>query len=102
MQKKIFTKAVLKKTNSINDVIKNLSKTGLQICFICDGKKLIGTVTDGDIRRAILKKISLETPIQKIMNVNYISINSNSSKKAKTLMNLNKINQIPVIDKKKI
>ena len=100
MQKKIFTKAVLKKTNSLNEAIKNLSKTGLQICFICEGKKLIGTITDGDIRRAILKKKNLETRIKEVMNKNYIFIKKNSSiKKAKTLMNLYKINQIPVIDK---
>ena len=102
MQKKIFTKAILKKTNSLNDAIKNLSKTGLQICFICDGKKLIGTITDGDIRRAILKKKNLETKIKEVMSENYIFIQKNSSiKKAKILMNLYKINQIPVIDKNK-
>ncbi len=101
MKKIFFSKSLIKKSSSIKDAIRNLSSTNLQICFVCEGKKLLGTVTDGDIRRAILKKISLETSIQKIMNVNYISINSNSSKKAKTLMNLNKINQIPVIDKKK-
>ena len=74
MRKKIFIKAVLKKTNSLNEAIKNLSKTGLQICFICEGKKLIGTITDGDIRRAILKKKNLETRIKEVMNKNYIFI----------------------------
>ena len=56
MKRKIFSKAILKKSNSINEAIENLANTGLQICFICEGKKLIGTITDGDIRRAILKK----------------------------------------------
>jgi len=101
MKKNFFSKSIIKKNNSIKDAIKNLSVTSLQICFVCEGKKLLGTVTDGDIRRSILKKVSLETQVNTIMNKNYISISSNSSKKAKTLMSLNKINQIPVIDKKK-
>ena len=102
MNRKFFTKAILKKTNSINEAIKNLSNSGLQICFVCDGKKLIGTVTDGDIRRAIIKKKNLEEKISEIMNKNYIFIHKNSSiQKAKTLMNLYKINQIPVIDNNK-
>ena len=39
------------------------------ICLIVDQNlKLIGTVTDGDIRRAFSKKISFNQPISKIMN----------------------------------
>jgi dTDP-glucose pyrophosphorylase len=102
MKRKIFSKAILKKSNSINEAIENLANTGLQICFICEGKKLIGTITDGDIRRAILKKKNLETQIKEIMNKKFISIKKNSSpNKAKTLMNYYKINQIPAIDKNK-
>ena len=102
MKKKFFTKSILKKKNSIKDAIENLALSKLQICFVCEGRKLLGTITDGDIRRAILKKMSLETEIEKIMNKNFTSIGVNSSlKKAKTLMNLYKINQIPVIDKKR-
>ncbi len=100
MIKKFFNKSILNKNNSIKEAIENLALSGLQICFVCDGKKLLGTITDGDIRRAILKKVNLETKVEKIMNNNYISITINSSpKKAKTLMNFYKINQIPVIDK---
>ena len=89
MIKKFFNKSILNKNNSIKEAIENLALSGLQICFVCDGKKLLGTITDGDIRRAILKKVNLETKVEKIMNNNYISITINSSpKKAKTLMNM--------------
>lgn len=103
MINKMFHKAVLSKEKTIQEVIKNLSVTNLQICFICEKQKLLGTVTDGDIRRAILKKINLDQPVKKIMNTDYVFVDSTLSiHKARKLMKLYKLNQIPVINKKKI
>lgn len=53
---------------SIRDTIKNLNKTALQLCFVIRNKKFIGTITDGDIRRALLKGYKLEDNISKIIN----------------------------------
>ena len=45
------------KNNTINDAIKALDKSHKQIILIKNtSNQLIGTVTDGDIRRALLKK----------------------------------------------
>lgn len=41
----------------------------VQIALVVDeNERLLGTVTDGDVRRGILKGISLEAPISEIMN----------------------------------
>lgn len=37
--------------------------------------KLIGIVTDGDVRRAILKGIALDDTVNKIMNCHPIMVN---------------------------
>ena len=50
----------LKKSSTINDAIKILNISGTQIVLIKSNKnQLIGTVTDGDIRRSLLKKKTL-------------------------------------------
>ena len=50
----------LKKDNTINDAINILNISGTQIVLIKNNKKqLIGTVTDGDIRRSLSKKKKL-------------------------------------------
>ena len=47
----------LSKKNTINDAIKKLNKSESQIILIKNDKnQLIGTVTDGDIRRSLLKE----------------------------------------------
>lgn len=55
-------------TASIRDTIARIDATSLQICLVVDDSgRLIGTVTDGDVRRAILENISVDEPVEKIM-----------------------------------
>ena len=64
-----------------------------------EGKVLMGTVSDGDIRRAILKGTELDTPVKKLMSRNFISAKVGDSKESiLNLAKLHKIYQIPVID----
>lgn len=54
---------------SIREAILVLDKSAKQIILVVDrNNRLLGTVTDGDIRRSILTSVSLDDPIQKIMN----------------------------------
>ena len=86
MLKKIFTKAVLKKTNSLNEAIKNLSKTGLQICFICDGKKINRYNYRWRYKKSYFKKKNLETQIKEVMNKKlYIYSKKFFNKKSKNI-----------------
>ena len=62
-------------TSSIKDCIKLLNKLELKILFILDeNTKLVGTLTDGDIRRAILNGNELSDSILKAMNKNFIKL----------------------------
>ena len=54
---------------SILQTIKIIDAEGLRAALVVEqGNRLIGMVTDGDIRRCILKNISLEDSVHKIMN----------------------------------
>ena len=56
---------------SISQSMKKLSETGQRCLVIVDiKKKLLGTLTDGDIRRCLIKEINLETSVKKILNKN--------------------------------
>lgn len=60
---------IITEEKSINSVIKIFDKTNLPIVFVVNKRnKLIGSVTDGDIRRAILKNIDLKSSIKNIKN----------------------------------
>ena len=64
--------------------------------------KLLGTVTDGDIRRAIIKKIDFKSHVNNIMNKTPVVINEKLNINfAKEMMKKKSVLQLPVINKKK-
>ena len=99
-----WKKCILNINSKIIDVINNLDKTGQRIVLVIDDKKnFVGTVNDGDIRRAIKKKIPQDEKIIKIVNKNPFTVSSiNSRVEAFNKMTKFNVNQVPIILKKKI
>ena len=61
--------------------MQKMDDEAIRTLFICDADlKLLGVVTDGDIRRSLLKGISLDSEIMQIVNTNPITATRNESK----------------------
>ena len=59
----------LKANDSVLNVINNIENSQYQICFIVDDQgSLIGSITDGDIRRGLIEGYAIESHASKIMN----------------------------------
>ncbi|MDZ5471966.1 nucleotidyltransferase family protein [Bacillus sp. 31A1R] len=84
----------------IIETMKNIDQTGNQIALVVDNHlRLLGTVTDGDIRRGILNGFDLEEPIINIMNGKPIVIKQGISKQEiRRLFQRKQLRQIPVVD----
>lgn len=55
----------------IREAIKKLNETAKQILLVVNSDgKIIGTITDGDVRRALIRGVSLDQPAGSIMNKN--------------------------------
>jgi len=87
--------------HSIRAVIQSIDQSGLQIALVVnEQQRLLGTVTDGDIRRAILKGFSLEDSASQIMNSQPITVTSTAShSEILGMMRRSVLRQIPVIDR---
>ena len=60
---------VLRSENTIREALAKLVKNGRQIVLVVDEKySLVGTVTDGDIRRGLLRDVSLDSELSSIVN----------------------------------
>lgn len=60
---------VLTPASNIRDAMRTLDETALRIAMVCDeNKKLLGTVTDGDIRRGLLKNCDMQDSVVEVMN----------------------------------
>ncbi len=97
---KNWKKAVVRPDTTIRTTIEAIDSCGTQIAVVVDeNNKLLGTVSDGDVRRAILKGILLENQVDQIMNPRPTTISSNESRESiLALMRSRRFLQIPVVD----
>lgn len=69
------------------------------ILFVVDDeRKLIGAVSDGDIRRWLIRFGKLDVEISKVMNPNPKAIKESDRLNAKGFMTREKLNVVPVVD----
>lgn len=97
---KTYHDILLSPTSTIRETLKVIDSGAKKIALVADAnKKLIGTITDGDIRRAILAGADLDATVDKFYNSNPIACGINDSKeKILQVAAAKKIFQIPVID----
>jgi dTDP-glucose pyrophosphorylase/CBS domain-containing protein len=86
--------------DSIQEAITRLDRAGTGALVLCSSEgKLAGLLTDGDIRRAILRSRNLEDSCGSIATLDPITVLAPViSAEALRIMNSNDIDQLPVVD----
>ena len=102
MSKYCWKDACVYPNTSIIDALKLLDKTALKLILVIEESgKLLGVVSDGDIRSGLLKGIAVDSCVSTIMNTRpTTTIPNNSRHKNLSLMDFHQIQQIPIIDGK--
>jgi dTDP-glucose pyrophosphorylase len=97
---KMWKNTLINPDTPIVKAIEIIDQAELQIALVVNEKKqLLGTVTDGDIRRAILRHLSLDEPVSKIMNLKPCFIYQEQSRESAALLMKNrKVRHIPIVD----
>lgn len=89
-------------SDSIFRTLEVIDHSALQIALVVDEKgRLLGTVTDGDVRRGILRGLDLDSAVAQIMNRNFSSCYVDDARdKVLAIMSNKSLHQLPVIDNK--
>ena len=88
--------------SSILDALKQMDALARKLLMVCDDGVLNGLVSIGDIQRAILNNIQLDTNVEKIMRTNIIvASDSDSPEDIKALMLKNRAEYMPVLNQNK-
>lgn len=89
----------IKSTCSIREAMKVIDAGTLKLAFVLDDtKRLIATLSDGDIRRGLLRGIDINDNVSKIMNKNpYIIFQSSSIEKRLELLTTKNLHCLPVL-----
>lgn len=85
---------------SIRDAIRTIDEGAIRIALVVDvGNRLLGTVTDGDIRRGILRGVALEEAVTRVMNPQPTTARADESRDViLERMKQTRLHQIPVVD----
>jgi dTDP-glucose pyrophosphorylase len=95
-----WKEAVCSQDESLEALLQKVDAAGTQMGFVLDdAQKLVGIVSDGDVRRALLKGETLATPIKQVMNRNPKIANVNLSRGGLVaLLNKHVIQQLPIVN----
>ena len=89
-------------TTPVLEAMKIIDKGAAQIALVVDEQqRLLGTLTDGDIRRGLLHGETLEAPAERLMNRKFRSVRSSDDQGlVLEMMRRDVLRQIPVLDEK--
>ena len=93
-------KIKIKPTLTIKEALKIIDKGAMKIALVVDdNEKLIGTITDGDIRRGLLNNLGLEDSIEDIIfRTPTVCTTDNTKEEILQTALDKKIYQIPIVD----
>jgi dTDP-glucose pyrophosphorylase len=96
----LWRKAILPSSATIQQAIRNLDWVAIKIVLVAnEAGELEGTISDGDIRRGLLKGLDLNSPIASVIHRNALVVPPEMGRDmVMQLMVANKIQQIPVVD----
>jgi dTDP-glucose pyrophosphorylase/predicted transcriptional regulator len=99
---KNLKRITISRSSSILKAVQMIDSNSMQVALVVDGRnRLLGTITDGDVRRAVLKGILLTERAERIMNRQpVVAKQGDSQSKILSLMKQRQIHQLPILDVK--
>lgn len=90
----------LKPTDTLLRALEVIDQAGEGIAFMCDDSgRMHGTVTDGDVRRGLLKGAALTDAIEPFAKKKFASVSTRASRpEVLDLMQARQLHQIPILD----
>lgn len=96
-----WRQVVVQPETRLAETIASVDASALQIALVVDAPgRLVGVVTDGDIRRAILRGATLEAPIRTVMNPQPKTIRTGATREELlAFMRLHVLHHVPIVDR---
>lgn len=77
-----LSKITISPDKTLRDALQLINSQALQVALVTDkSKRLLGIITDGDIRRGLLNNLSLDALVTEVMNTNPKTASPTTSKK---------------------
>lgn len=90
---------IVRENHTIRECMTMIAQNTKGIVFVCENRRLLATVTDGDIRRYILADGDLEEPIAKAAHYDPLFVYEEDRNAAEAIMRKAVITALPVLDR---
>ena len=97
---KDWTRLLISPKATVREAIERIDAAGMQIVLVVDEqRKLLGTISDGDVRRSVLRGVRLDAPATEIMNPKPTVVGPGENKDVLlATMHARFLHRIPVLD----
>ncbi len=98
--RKELTGLLIPPSATLRQAMQSVDDGRLGIVLVVDAAdQLLGTITDGDTRRALLRGVELDATVERVMNRRFVAVGPDAKDAAiLDLMRVRSIRQIPVVD----
>lgn len=96
-----LSQLVVSPQGTLLEAMRVIDAGGIEVAFVCEPHgKIIGTLTDGDVRRAILRGVALDVPaVGLAMQPHFVAVGPETSRaEVLDMMRARGISQVPVVD----
>ena len=85
-------------TDTVRAAMLKITANKHRAVIVLDGKTVVGTVSDGDIRRAFLKGVLPIAPVEKIMNTNCRTTTQQDPQRQAEIVQQEQVTVLPVVN----
>ena len=89
---------LLTEKNTVKDAIERLERVRCKVVYVVNGKKLLASVSDGDVRRFSLKAGDIEEPVMSIANTAPTSFLEYEKEKWQDVFKQSELYSVPIVN----
>lgn len=89
---------VIDENSTIVEAMRKLDKVAAKVLYILDGSKIAASLTDGDIRRWLLKKNKIDAKVKEVANYSPLYLHQKDKRQASKLMKKYMIESVPIVN----
>ena len=97
---KNWERVLVTRGTSLRDALLKINEGATQMALVVDAnRRLVGTLSDGDVRRALINGLNISDPVERAMNSSPRTLPADADRAvARSLMKRLGLHQIPLVD----
>lgn len=85
-------------SDSVQTAMERINENKHRAVLVLDDGRVVGVVSDGDVRRAFLRSILPIAPVSQVMNLNFVATEERNLARASEILRSARVTILPIVD----